>query len=195
MALAVGATALAVAGGVAACITAPPPDLPELPQRGPRIVQDAVRPPANAYLTALPADGIFNVPVEVTDPTRTIDGRAFVDFYPGSNNMGRNATGFAFDKSVPPTLDGGTTLVSFMLPSFELGDLTACHIIQFFVADSFSDQSGHTAGDSLGADSVTWFYAPNGPSGCSEYDAGDGAFPSDAPFDGILQTPDSVGPL
>jgi hypothetical protein len=188
---ALGVAAAVSASGIAACITAPPPDLPALPLRGPRIIEDSVRPPTDQYLTMLPADSEFVVPVEVNDPTEQIVGRVFVDFYPGSDNMG-SATSFT---AVPPALDGGVTTISFSVSSIDLGDPTACHIIQLFVADQstgFSEISVHTAGNSLGVDSVSWFYTPNGPSGCFAYDAGDGA-PADAAPDGTLVIPQGTG--
>jgi hypothetical protein len=187
-AAALGVAAAVSAGGIAACITAPPPDLPALPLRGPRIIEDSVRPPTDQYLTMLPADSEFVVPVEVNDPTDRIVALVFVDFYPGGDNMG-SATNYT---AVHPALDGGVTTVSFSLSSIDLGDPTACHIIQLFVADSFSDISHHTVNNSLGADSVSWFYTPNGPSGCFAYDAGDGA-PADAALDGTLVIPQATG--
>ena len=81
--------------------------------------------------------------------------------------------------------------MTFLLTPADLGDPTACHTIQVFVADSFSS-NGYTAGDVLGADSITWFYMPGGPNGCTTYDAGDGSFPSDAPADGPLLVPDAT---
>ncbi|HEY5145783.1 MAG TPA: hypothetical protein VII82_03415 [Polyangiaceae bacterium] len=192
MLLAFGALGACAAGAVSACITAPPPDLPVLPARGPRILEDGVIPPTDAYLTGLPADGQFLVPVEVSNPAPPIVGRVFVDFYPGIDNM-RSATMLTKMIDTQPSVDGGPTIVSFSLSPTDLGDPTACHLIQFYVADSFSDNNGHTAGDNLGADSVSWFYTPNGPNGCFEYDAGDGAA-EDAPTDALLLTPpDGVG--
>jgi hypothetical protein len=185
---ALGVAAAICASGIAACITAPPADLPALPLRGPRIIEDSVRPPTDQYLTMLPGDSEFVVPVEVNDPTDQIVARVFVDFYPGSDNMG-SATNFT---AVHPALDGGVTTISFSVSSIDLGDPTACHVIQLFVADSFSDMSGHTANNSLEADSVSWFYTPNGPNGCFAYDAGDGAA-GDAAQDGTLVIPEGTG--
>jgi hypothetical protein len=189
--LAFGALGASVAGAVSACITAPPPDLPVLPARGPRILEDGVTPPTDAYLTGLPADGQFLVPVEVNNPAQVINGRVYVDFYPGTDNM-HFATSAEQSLSTPPSVDGGPTIVSFSLSPTDLIDPTACHLIQFYVADSFTG-TAPIAGDNLGADSVSWFYTPNGPNGCFEYDAGDGAA-QDAPTDALLLTPpDGVG--
>ena len=188
--LAFGALGAGIAGAVSACITAPPPDLPVLPARGPRILDDSTKPPPSAYLTALPADGQFLVPVEVSDPTQPIVGRVFVDFYPGIDNM-HSATPYEQSFSTPPSVDGGLTIISFSLSPTDLIAPTACHLIQFYVADSFNG-TGPIAADNLGADGVSWFYTPNGPNGCFEYDAGDGAA-EDAGMDVLPLTPDGVG--
>jgi hypothetical protein len=189
------AAALTAAVAVASCITGPPPDPPQPPAIGPTIIQDAVQPPNNEYLTELPAT--FEVPVRVTDPNRPIACNVFIDFYPGTNNTAGTTIG------CPPTLpalDGGPTILSFSLSAAALTanglDPSLCHAIQCFVGDSpFARMSAHTPGDSLGADSVTWQYTPNGPGSCAEFDAGDGAFPPDGLSDGGLQlTPDAVSP-
>jgi len=196
LAAAVGAAVPVVAGGVAACITSPPPDLPELPLRGPRILEDGVRPVTDQYLTGLPADDKFVVPVEVTDTTRPIVGRVFVDFNPGPTNM-PPTTNYVRQAIAFPTLDGGVTNLSFSLSPANLGDPTACHIIEFIVAGSFDEMSGSshtpTPGDNLGGDSVSWFYTPNGPNGCFAYDASDGsAVQGDSSQDGP-PLPDGTG--
>jgi hypothetical protein len=73
------------------------------------------------------------------------------------------------------------------MTGIDLGDPNACHVIQCFVADfPFARNSPHTPGDILGADSVVWQYAPNGPGGCDEFDGSDGAFP---PMDGLPGPP------
>jgi hypothetical protein len=188
--LAFGALGAGVAGAVSACVTAPPPDLPVLPARGPRILNDDVKPPTSAYLTGLPGDGQFLVPVEVSNPAQLIAWRVYVDYYPGIDNM-RFATSAELGLSTPPSVDGGPTIISFSLSPANLIDPTACHLIQFYVADSFSG-AGPTAGDNLGTDGVSWFYTPNGPNGCFEYNAGDGAA-EDAGMDALPLTPDGVG--
>jgi hypothetical protein len=200
------ATAFATAAAMASCITAPPADLPpQAPAEGPIIVQDAVTPPADQDLTALPPGG-FVVPVKVLNPTSTIQCKVFVDFDTGVDNF-ESATAPAYQcpNNTFPALDGGLTILSFSLtaanfvqPGSDFGDLTVCHTITFFVADAFATNSAHTpAPDSLGADSVTWQYAPNGPGGCLQFDGGDGSFPppADAPTDVLLLPPgDAVSP-
>jgi hypothetical protein len=169
-----------------ACITTAPPDLPALPLRGPRILDNSAQPVAYQTLSALPPDGQFVVSVEVSDPTKLITGRAFIDYYPGDGTMG--ITGSATTVTVPPALDGGLTQVAFTITPSALGDPTTCHSITFFVDDAFSSTgTGHSAGNSLGGDSVTWFYAPGGPGGCLTYDAG--IYPDSGQDTGMPVTP------
>jgi hypothetical protein len=189
------AVVCAVAVGVASCVSAAPAEPPQSPPLGPIIVQDSVMPVASAYLPALPPS--FRVPVRAFDPTRLVLCHVFVDFDPGQDNV--NSTGFvAACAPTPPALDGGVTQLSFMLLPTQLGDPTACHVIQCFVADAFDPKSQHTPGDSLGADSVTWQYAPNGPGSCTQFSGADGSFSvaDAAPTDAQLPfTSDSVAPL
>jgi hypothetical protein len=184
----VGGACAVAAIGASACITTAPPDLPTLPARGPRILEDAARPPSDEFLMALPEGGVFVVPVEVTNPLVQFQVRVLVDYYPGINNTSA-VTGNVRSFSASPALDGGLTLVQVVLNANDLGDPTACHVIQLFVADTFAiNSSGPVAGDTNGADSITWFYAPNGPGGCYVFDAGaDGA--QDAAPDGTLIIP------
>jgi hypothetical protein len=190
------AAALAGAAGMASCITAPPADPPALPVLGPMIIQNAVMPPANQYLTALP--DAFIVPVRVFNPDIRVACNVFVDFDPGLKN---NAAGVTRCGVVSPALDGGATAVEFFLTPQDLAsgpggiiDPNACHTIQCFVADSFQQMSPHTPGSNLvGSDSVTWQFTPNGPGSCAQFDAGDGAAPPDGPSDtGVLMTLDAV---
>jgi hypothetical protein len=192
------AAALAAAAAMASCITGPPADLPQVPVQGPTIIQDAVRPPANEYLTRLPET--FVVPVRVFNPDTPIDCNVFVDFDPGPDNS-QSAKGAAKScGSMLPALEGGVTSLEFSLSQTDLMgrnavDPNACHTIQcFVVAGTFNPVSRHTPGNSLGADSVTWQYAPNGPGSCEEFDAGDGASSApDASDGGVLLVPDGVG--
>lgn len=186
------AAACAAAAGVASCVAAGPADVPQAPKLGPIIVQDAVQPPANAYLTVLPEAG-FIVPVRVFDPSSPIRCNVFVDFDPRQDNS-TFATGVAaMCGTVLPALDGGVTQLMFTIPSTSFPDPNTCHTIQCFVAEAFAFNSNHTPDpNGPGADSVTWQYTPNGPGGCDEFDGSDGAFP-DAPIDGLLFAPD--GPI
>lgn len=151
------------------------------------ILKDSVQPPWNVYLTVLPPE--FVVPVKVFDPSLPIACNVFVDFYPDQINN----TGTAGPCSVPPGLEGGIAQAQFSVSPFSLNDPNACHTIQCFVAQSFQSNSAHTPAGSVPADSITWQYAPNGPGGCDEFDAGDGAFPpADALMDGLPITPDAI---
>jgi hypothetical protein len=188
------AAGCAAAVGVASCIATSPAEPPQAPPLGPTIVQDSVRPVASAYLPDLPLS--FCIPVRVFDPSHSITCHVFVDFDPGPDNI--NSTGFVTTcPTTLPALDGGVTQLTFMLTPTQLGDPTACHVIQCFVADVFDAKSPHTPGDSLGADSVTWQYAPNGPGSCTQFNGDDGSFPPEdaAPTDAQLPfTPDRVAP-
>jgi hypothetical protein len=192
LALAAAGVVLGGAASLASCITAPPPPLPSTPQLGPKIVHDlVVNPPANAFLTELPAGDTFLVPVQAFDPTKSIAYELFIDFDPGNSSDPSNSFP-VLGGTWPPALDGGTTIISFQLdPTRIPNGSDACHTLQFFVADSFNNGIP-TPADSLGADSVVWFYTPNGPGSCFQVDAGTGAFPSDAPSDGLL-LPDTAG--
>jgi len=174
-----------VAGGVAAvaCFTAPPPDLPELTDPTPNILNDAVQPPAGP-LFYWPAE--FIVPVRVDIPTEGFFYNVFVD-YPV------NPIGVSLQDFGPSTApDGGVSLVSFMLSQPDTDTPMCPHRIDFIVAAGFDNMSSHTP-DDAGGDIATWWYYPGGgPGGCPSYDAGDGAFP-DAPVDGLLVTPEAGG--
>lgn len=161
------------------------------PQLGPIIIQDAVQPPANVYLTAIPPDAEFIVPVRVFDPNQSVACSVFIDFNPGDRN--NTGTGIAGRCVFQPGLDAGVTEAEFTVSPSDLGDPNTCHTIQCFVANSFDPRSAHTPNNPLGADSVVWQYTPNGPGGCDDFDAGDGAFPpADAPTDTLPVTPDVV---
>jgi hypothetical protein len=197
-----------VAGSVglaatAACIAAPPADPPQIPETGPTIIQDAVQPPRNEDLTALPPDGVFIIPVRVSDPTIPIQFRVFIDYVAtGENSF--DPYGY-IDKQVQsamPAVDGGITDLRILLSWTESGalkwnfDPNACHTIWVFVADSFQTAFVHTPDDPLAADSVIWHYAPNGPGACTTVDdAGDGSFPPEASSDAGYVVPPVVPPI
>jgi hypothetical protein len=188
---AVAGALTAAALAVASCITGAPADPPQPPALGPTIIQDAVKPPNDEYLTVLPQlPSTFAVPVRVFNPNTPITCNVFVDFDPGSDNSQFAKGTAAVCPRTLPALDGGPTILTFSLSQASLApgnvvDPHACHTIQCFVGDyPFSQKSAHTPGDSLGADSVTWQYTPDGPGSCSQFDAGDGAYLPDAPSDG-----------
>ena len=189
------ATAVCAAVLQGACITAPPPDLPQEPQRRPTILHDSVVPSANVPLVEWPPDGQFTVPVELDDSSEAFCWVVFEDYNPyiGPSGIVRSKT---CGPPPPSAVDGGVVEVSFTLFPSNL-DLNFCHTIQFLVAIDFESDS-HTP-NSIGGDSVTWNYVPGGGPNCPEYDAGafqDGAYPTDAPADTRPQTPpDSAGGL
>jgi hypothetical protein len=177
------------------CITAPPPEIPQLPLQRPTILHDAVVPPTNQILAQLPTE--FVVPVQLDDPDESFEWDVFVDYNPCADPTSCQPTAPTIYPQLvqptPGTLDGGVSLVSFA--SFTDLDDTLCHRIDFLVAHQFDPGSAHTW-DSVGGDIVTWFYNPGGgPNGCPIYDAGalqDGAFPPpDAAPDGLPVTPES----
>jgi hypothetical protein len=178
-AAACGSLAFAMAT-TSACVTAPPPELPQLAAQRPTILHDAVVPPTDQILAQLPTE--FVVPVQLGDPDQSFEWDVFVDYNPCADPNGCQPTPPAiYPQLVQPTagsLDGGVALVSFAA-STDL-DPSLCHRIDFLVAHQFDPGSAHTW-DSTGGDIVSWFYnAGGGPNGCPVYDAGkvqDGAFP------------------
>jgi hypothetical protein len=159
--------AIAPLAGVA-CITAPPPDLPQLPDQAPMILHDAVFPP-QGNLTEWPDGGSFTVPVKMAKP-----GEAF--FYAVVYDYG---TPIQFPAVAPTQVsalpDGGTELIPLTLK--QPTDKRVCpHEIAFIAAARF--QPGGTTPNPVDGDIVTWTFFPNGtPTGCPPYDAGTGAFP------------------
>jgi hypothetical protein len=193
IAAACACAAIAVAT-FAACITAPPPDLPQPPAHRPTILDESVQPPPDQILASLPTE--FVVPVQLDDPNQTFDWEVFVDYDPvqSPNPYFSNQV-----QATPGTVDGGVYVVDAPPPDTIHADPSRCHRIDFLVAHTFNPATPHTW-DSLGGDIVWWFYNPGGgPGGCPVYDAGslqDGAFPSatpDAPLDGLPIVPESGG--
>ncbi len=161
-----GGALVAVMAGVA-CITAPPPDLPQLPDQPPSIDHDAVFPPQGP-LTEWP-DGGFTIPVRMAKP-----GEAF--FYTLMYDYGTPIQSFpVLERQVSALPDGGEELIS--LAGFKPpNDTRVCpHHIEFVVAARFLP--GGTTPNAVGGDVVAWTYIPAGtPVGCPAYDAGTGAF-------------------
>ena len=201
MALALCAGGVGI-GGIAGCITTPPPDLPAPPLRRPTILHSSVCPPADVPLVDWPADANFIVPVEPGDPEHALDFEwaVFVDYDPSPTPI-RSDHGLKLLQQHPMSaVQGGIVLVDFpLMPPGTPPDLPGlCHRVEFLVAHQFNSPSGtpvadnrlfHTP-DSVGGDMVTWQYTAGGlAEGCPEYDAGalqDGAFPpDDAPSDGL----------
>jgi hypothetical protein len=174
------------AAAVVACITAPPPELPTIPARRPTILHASVVPPPDQILSVWPATGLtFDVPVELEDSTQPFLWSVFVDYDP----LTARQPILLSNGPTPAPPDGGPTIVSFLL---DAPDPAFCHRIDFVVANSFTTSFRRTP-DGVGGDIVSWLYnAGGGPNGCPVYDAGpvqDGAFPPDAPADGLPVTP------
>jgi hypothetical protein len=184
--LAGGAAALLAAAAVA-CFTAPPPDLPPQSTERPSIVASGVVP--GAYLTELPPDGTFILPVQVA-AGEFFQWDVFVDYQAGTPsvlpNPRQGPTTVTADDAIT---DGGFTWVSFPLGPSDFLPGPCPHRIEFFVAHQFNPGTIPRTPESFGGDSFTWFYVPDG---CSSYDAGDGAFPpADAASDTLPVTPES----
>jgi hypothetical protein len=177
-----------LAGGAAlACFTAPPPDLPAETITRPTILGASAFPPEGTLLTELPPGG-FVVPVEV-GASGSFYYRVFVD-YNAAGNPNPTYDPLIYASTQPLTADngdGGIVTVPFPLSDgdFQPGDCP--HRIEFFVAHQFDPSSVRTP-ESYGGDSIAWTYDP---AGCLNYDAGDGAFPEDAPLDGLPIAPES----
>jgi len=180
-----------------ACITAPPPQLPEEVEHRPTILHESVVPPTDQILSSLPSE--FLVPVVLEDPNETFEWDVFIDYNACADPSTCTPTspltppGVVTQKPTPGTLDGGVVVVPFDPPA-DLGT-TQCHRIDFLVAHQFDQGTPHTW-DSVGGDIVTWFYnAGGGPNGCPVYDAGslqDGAFPpADAGAEALPAVPES----
>jgi hypothetical protein len=186
----VAATSLvlyAAAAAVSACITVPPPDLPEPRLVGPTALHNSVVPPEGILLT-WPPDATFIVPVKMDNPTETFVYNVFTDYYdvpPGTQSYPqRVASGGG-----PNAPDGGISLMMFMLKAPKTS--TCPHRIDFVVAHQFN-QNSDRVWDNYGGDIVTWSYYPSGEPVCSDYDSGDGSFP-EASFDGFPLPPEVGG--
>ena len=180
-ALAVGAVALAAC--MASCILGEPTaDLPRLPPTPPVIVRGSVSPSANGILSTFPPNGVFVVPVALTDPTVTFQWAAFVDYDP-TTNEGLQLTGDSTFE--PDSLSTSTRVIEIPLtpPVIE-----GCHIVEVVVALQLrardTANNAHTPLDP-GGDSIQWIYSPSGDlAGCPVLDAGiDATLPEAAPPD------------
>ena len=197
------ATCVAIAMLVAtACITAPPPELPQEVTHRPTIKHESVQPPAGLVAPDLPNE--FVVPVVLEDPNEAFQWDVFIDYNDCADPSSCTPTpplapGVQTVTPTPGTLDGGVELVSFIAPS-DL-DPSRCHTIDFLVAHSFETtrQGGllPRTWDAVGGDIVTWIWDPGGTVPCSlvVYDAGnvqDGAFPPvDAGAEALPAVPES----
>jgi hypothetical protein len=173
---------------VVACVLADPPaSVPPTPLAPPEIDHELVVPPVTSILAAWP--GEFDVPILVLDPSVTVEWEAFLDYDPLGNHGGQlpyvplGEVGPGQDVD-----DAGERMLVANIPAPP--DLTTCHTLEIIVAFGFENH----APNSVGGDSVTWFYSPTGSlDGCPifDFEAGapdageDGSSPVDAsPDDG-----------
>ncbi len=159
------AMATLVVPAVACVLADPPASVPATPLVPPEIDHELVVPPVTSILMAWPVEGEFDVPILVLDPSSTIEWRAFIDYDPiaGSSFVaqGEIGPGQAADDA------GERLLTAHIAPP---ADLNACHTLEILVAFGFDEN--HTP-DSVGGDSVTWFYSPTGSlEGCPIFEAG-----------------------
>jgi hypothetical protein len=184
--LVTGALGLLAAEAAMACFTAPPPDLPPQSIEPPIIQSSSVEPPAAWQLTELPPGGEFDVPVRV-GAGESFQWAVFVDY---DANPDPNYTNPRLTKNMQAdsVTDGGITVVPFSLSPADFEPWQCPHRIEFFVAYQFNSSSSPTP-ESYGGDSISWVYEPTG---CLNYDAGDGSFPpADAAPDSLPVTPES----
>jgi hypothetical protein len=154
-------------------------------------LHDAVQPPSDQVLAALPSDNEFLVPVVLEDPNESFEWDVFINYYldPKSEPVLRHSV-----LPTPGTVDGGVVPITFQLFDTDFPDPTACNHIDFLVAQQFNEKYQHTP-NSTGGDIVTWLYSTAGASAClATYDAGDGAFPeTEAATDGLPLAPAEGG--
>jgi hypothetical protein len=182
---------VAVSAIQAACLTAPPPELPDSRHR-PTIFHDEVV-PADVPLVDWPADGTFLANVDV-DPNTSFTWAAFLDYDPGNP-----AADSPFDSrvSVPAPPGGGPAQVSFHHAAPVPDGL--CHRVDLVVADLFGrggpiSPSYFYSPEGTGGDMVTWWYTGGlAFSDCSPYAGAlpEGGFPPpDAPSDSPPPVPE-----
>ncbi|MGH7283187.1 MAG: hypothetical protein ACRELY_16800 [Polyangiaceae bacterium] len=178
------AAGIAIATNSSCVLIDGPPDLPVPPVRRPTIIRSQVTPSALTPIGALPPDGLFTVPIEISDPTQSVTWVAFIDYGQPSVFL-----------ILSDTLPGSSTAadiqtVTFNVPAQRMQG-GECHTILFLVALStaFNNSNAQDTDPSL-SDTVVWYFAPGGNEGaCTTYDGGgnDGAFPN---VDGNLDDAD-----
>ncbi len=208
--VAVPVLAISVLTVASGCLTAQPPDLPEISHR-PTIVADEV-PSTYAPLVEWPTDRTFIVHVQA-DPGTFFIWAAFFDYNPSVATAPSNPFVNPFSLITTPkaaSFDGVPVEVSFQL-SPEMIETTMadglCHRIDLVVATAFA-QSGivnspayfytpsptMSMGGDLGGDVVTWWYTGGlDLASCSPYGGAlpDGGYPApDAPSDGPPLVPE-----
>ncbi len=134
-------------------------------------------PPTNRLLLRFPDK--FIIPVELVNPSATFQWRAYIDYDPLIGDPPVDVGTSSFD---PASSDGGIRTIEVAItPPADLG---SCHVVEFLVANSFlgaiEGRPAHTP-DSIGGDSVIWFYAPGGDTRSCP------TFSQDAGADGTLE--------
>ncbi len=161
----VGALCAALAAG--ACLIAPPPDLPVLPDQAPSIMHEAVSPPEGVIVDWAQSGMEFSIPVSMAKPGEAFFYEVIYDRNTSNPNI------FVHQTLAPVIADGGTEILTVTLkpPSGQV----CPHRIEFFVAARFQSDGMFNA---VGGDVALWTYFANGfPSGCPAFDAGTGDFP------------------
>jgi hypothetical protein len=178
---AVRVLAFSVSTVVSGCLTAQPPDLPEISHR-PTILPDEV-PSTFEPLVQWPIDGLFIVHVQV-DPGSAYAWSAFFDYDPHDPS-----NPFAISPSDPVQPVGGAPVeVQFTVPAEDMMMDGFCHRIDFVVAAAFSTSARPSVASffytpsptSLGGDVVTWWYTGGlYQASCSPYGGAlpDGGYP------------------
>jgi hypothetical protein len=186
----VAGLAIAVSG---ACVVAPTTQAPNPPVRRPTIVHTAVDPHADMPLREWPPTG-FTVGVLLGDPSDSFVWQVAVDgilTYQGAPNGPIQATPSQFVNglmNINVPLDAVTSSI----------DLTQCHGIEMLVGHKYATVTATNsvdplAFDSIGGDSVWWYYVgAAGPGACGTYYGDAGASGVDASID-ILPVPPVEG--
>lgn len=193
VALAIAAVACAIACIVgAACIIAPPPELPKGPERPPRILRSSARPAPDAPMIQWPQEFVVSVDPENPDnPSAPPSYYVYVD--PNDPDPMRGPLNLPGQGQSPN--DAGLSLIEFTInpqdPNRPI-DTSSCHHIELVVARSFTN----FLADPPGPDILIWTYggpnAPYAPYGCAWSPLDGQAPPSDA-ADGPFIPPSDGG--
>lgn len=147
-----------------------PPDPAPLPDTRPFIVRPDVVPAPDRVLTEL--RGQLIVPVELVDPSVTIEWRLFVDYDPtgAATNpndpeglAGRIGRGVVRPEGTEQTRRDIRIGLDRVVEQFALSK-ARCHVVEVVVARAFLGtrfRDGHTPAPP-GGDVVSWFFSPDG---------------------------------
>jgi hypothetical protein len=154
------------------CLTTPPSGLAPTLEPPPTVLHDALIPPDDQLLSQWPLDNMFIIPVRLEGPNQHFAVDVFIDD-DGSHRALPVWIGTGGGQS---GIDGGVVLMPIALQP-PPPTTAACHRIEVFVVDGFAtSEAGATLygqPDSIGGDSVVWFYTPTGGlDGCETQDSG-----------------------